>query len=31
LLFFPLVVGTQDGKRTLTARDGQHEFVFVEG
>lgn len=30
LLFFPLVVGTKDGKRTLTARDSQHEFVFVE-
>ncbi len=30
LLFFPMVVGTKDGKRTLTARDGQHEFVFVE-
>ena len=31
LLFFPLVVGTKDGKRTLVARDSQHEFVFVEG
>ena len=30
LLFFPLVVGSKDGKRTLTARDSQHEFVFVE-
>jgi CubicO group peptidase (beta-lactamase class C family) len=30
LLFFPLVAGSKDGKRTLTARDGQHEFVFVE-
>lgn len=30
LLFFPLVVGTKDGKRTLTARDSQHEFVFTE-
>lgn len=30
LLFFPLVVGTREGKRTLTARDSQHEFVFVE-
>jgi hypothetical protein len=28
LLFFPLVVGTKDGKRTLTVRDSQHEFVF---
>lgn len=31
LLFFPLVVGSKDGKRTLVARDSQHEFVFVEG
>jgi CubicO group peptidase (beta-lactamase class C family) len=30
LLFFPLVAGSKDGKRTLTARDSQHEFVFVE-
>ncbi|WP_206073253.1 serine hydrolase domain-containing protein [Erythrobacter colymbi] len=30
LLFFPLVAGTQDGKRTLVVRDSQHEFVFVE-
>jgi hypothetical protein len=30
LLFFPLVAGTRNGKRTLTARDGQHEYVFVE-
>lgn len=30
LLFFPLVVGSKDGKRTLVARDSQHEFVFVE-
>ena len=30
LLGFPLVVGSKDGKRTLTARDSQHEFVFVE-
>lgn len=30
LLFFPLVVGNIDGKRTLTIRDSQHEFVFVE-
>ena len=31
LLLLPFVVGTQNGKRTLTTRDGQHEFVFVEG
>lgn len=30
-LFFPMVVGTRDGKRTLMVRDGQHEFLFVEG
>jgi hypothetical protein len=24
------VVGTKDGKRTLTARDGQHAYVFTE-
>ena len=24
------VVGTKDGKRTLTTRDGQHAYVFVE-
>ncbi|MBN2971310.1 beta-lactamase family protein [Roseomonas aeriglobus] len=30
-LFFPMVVGIKDGKRTLTVRDSQHEFVFVEG
>lgn len=24
------VVGTKDGKRTLTTRDAQHEYVFVE-
>jgi CubicO group peptidase (beta-lactamase class C family) len=24
------VVGEKDGKRTLTTRDGQHEYVFVE-
>ncbi|HEU0045816.1 serine hydrolase domain-containing protein [Sphingomonas sp.] len=30
LLFFPLVVGSKDGKRTLIARDSQHEYVFVE-
>ncbi|GAA4007511.1 serine hydrolase domain-containing protein [Sphingomonas humi] len=29
-LFFPMVVGTKDGKKTLTARDSQHEYVFVE-
>ena len=26
----PMVVGTKDGKRTLTVRDSQHEYVFVE-
>ncbi|MBV8292387.1 MAG: hypothetical protein JOY55_11345, partial [Mycobacterium sp.] len=25
-----LVVGTSDGKRTLTTRDGQHVYVFTE-
>lgn len=30
LLFLPLIAGTKDGKRTLTLRDSQHEFVFVE-
>jgi hypothetical protein len=25
-----LVVGEKDGKRTLTTRDAQHEYVFVE-
>jgi hypothetical protein len=25
-----LVVGDKDGKRTLTTRDAQHEYVFVE-
>ena len=29
-LGFPLVVGKQDGRRTLTVRDAQHEYVFVE-
>lgn len=28
---FEFVVGEKDGKRTLTTRDGQHEYVFVEG
>ena len=27
---FPFVVGTQSGKRTLTLRDAQHEYVYVE-
>jgi len=27
---FEFVVGQRDGKRTLTIRDGQHEYVFVE-
>jgi hypothetical protein len=26
-----LVGGEEDGKRTLTVRDAQHEYVFVEG
>ncbi len=25
-----LIAGQRDGKRTLTIRDGQHEYVFVE-
>jgi hypothetical protein len=24
------VVGTKDGKKTLTTRDSQHEYVFTE-
>lgn len=28
---FEYVVGAKAGKRTLTVRDGQHEYVFVEG
>jgi hypothetical protein len=27
---FNFVVGAKDGKRTLTVRDSQHEYVFVE-
>ncbi|HEX8512535.1 MAG TPA: serine hydrolase domain-containing protein [Allosphingosinicella sp.] len=27
---FPFVVGAKDGKRTLTVRDSQHEYVFTE-
>jgi len=27
---FEFVVGEKDGKRTLTIRDGQHEYVFTE-
>jgi hypothetical protein len=27
---FDFVVGAQDGKRTLTIRDAQHDYVFVE-
>ncbi|SJZ75056.1 CubicO group peptidase, beta-lactamase class C family [Enhydrobacter aerosaccus] len=27
---FNFVVGAKDGKRALTVRDGQHEYVFVE-
>jgi hypothetical protein len=26
----PFIVGDKDGKRTLTVRDAQHEYVFVE-
>ncbi|MBP6299789.1 MAG: beta-lactamase family protein [Arenimonas sp.] len=26
----PLVIGTKDGKKTLTARDSQHEYVYIE-
>ncbi len=28
---FEFVMGERDGKRTLTTRDGQHEYVYVEG
>jgi CubicO group peptidase (beta-lactamase class C family) len=28
--FFEFVIGERDGKRTLTTRDAQHEYVFVE-
>ena len=27
---FEFVAGSRDGKRTLTLRDAQHEYVFVE-
>jgi hypothetical protein len=27
---FAFVVGERDGKRTLVARDMQHEYVFTE-
>ena len=27
---FDFVVGAKDGKRALTVRDNQHEYVFVE-
>jgi CubicO group peptidase (beta-lactamase class C family) len=27
---FEFVVGDKDGKRTLTIRDGQHEYIFTE-
>ena len=30
LFGFPMVVGEQDGKRTLILLDAQHEFVFLE-
>jgi hypothetical protein len=26
----PFVVGSKDGRRTLTVRDAQHEYVFTE-
>ncbi len=28
---FEFVIGEKNGKRTLTIRDGQHEYVYVEG
>jgi CubicO group peptidase (beta-lactamase class C family) len=28
---FEFVIGTKAGKRTLTTRDGQHEYAYVEG
>ncbi len=28
---FEFVIGTKAGRRTLTTRDGQHEYVYVEG
>jgi hypothetical protein len=28
---FEFVIGTKGGKRTLTVRDGQHEYAYVEG
>jgi CubicO group peptidase (beta-lactamase class C family) len=30
LVGFEFVVGEKDGRRTLTIRDGQHEYVFTE-
>src|SRR5262249_8789963 len=30
LLGFEFVAGAKDGKRTLTVRDGQHDYVFTE-
>jgi CubicO group peptidase (beta-lactamase class C family) len=30
LVGFPFVVGNANGKRTLTVRDAQHEYVFTE-
>ncbi len=30
LTWFPFVIGTKDGKRTLTVRDSQHEYVYIE-
>ena len=30
LTWFPFVIGTKDGKRSLTVRDSQHEYVYIE-
>jgi CubicO group peptidase (beta-lactamase class C family) len=30
LTWFPFVIGTKDGKKTLTVRDSQHEYVYIE-
>jgi hypothetical protein len=27
---FEFVVGTNNGHRTLTTRDGQHEYIYTE-
>ena len=31
LVGFEYVIGTKDGKRVLTTRDAQHDYVFTEG